>query len=154
MQGVQEHKVDANHTPATFAERIKKFNHEDMQQVIAELPELRITNPKSFFQIVKGMSGLKSQSTRVKGITNEDGSVDELDVGLEKIIRKLYCPPKGRLDYSIVHLLAQEQQNFQITLEVKEMKEAIDGLSYGRSCGGDAMPDMWFHTLAKPGKEK
>ena len=108
----------------------------DFNETIKRLPEERKNDPRTFYKIVKALSKLDKSSMIVKGFV-ENGVNIPLDVGLKKIVKRLYCPKKGILSHTVVDEIALSQSEFPISVTEAEVGAAIERISYDKSSGVD-----------------
>ena len=75
-----------------FSTIINHLNKEDWKELMKQLPEDRVNNPRIFFKVAKALAKIGKKSKIVKGFIIEGEDVSLQD-GLKIRINDLYRPP-------------------------------------------------------------
>jgi hypothetical protein len=84
--------IDNSTDAETFGTEVKRLNKDDWQELMKQLPEDRVNNPRSFYRVAKAVARLNKKSKLVKGFII-DGEEVSLRDGLRTRITELYRPP-------------------------------------------------------------
>ena len=76
---------------SNFEETVRRLSKEDWQELLKQLPEDRVHNPKVFYKMAKLVSKLHKNTAIVKGFV-EEGKDIPLEEGLLRRIKEIYCP--------------------------------------------------------------
>jgi hypothetical protein len=84
--------IDNSTDAETFGTEVKRLNKDDWQELMKQLPEDRVNNPRSFYRVAKAVARLNKKSKLVKGFII-DGEEVSLRDGPRTRITELYRPP-------------------------------------------------------------
>ena len=106
----------------SFSTEVKRLNKDDWQELMKQLPEDRVNNPRSFYRVAKAVARLSKKSKLVKGFII-DGVEVSLRDGLSARITELYRPPNTPCIR--VRAARDLQQKYPLDFTAQELELAI-----------------------------